>query len=119
MKVIIENSAYLLVMSLICLLSIDFIMMNMRISKVNEVEQYIEDYIEIYGEVQENNSLDESLISSIADTALKNDMTFDYEYQTQTETHAYYRIHIAYSLKSSVFRLGKTHQYEGMVRVAL
>lgn len=117
MKTIIENSAYLIIMVLICLLSIDFISMNLRISKVSEVEQYIEDYIEIYGEYQENHQLEDATISVVQGIAADNQLGFTYEYVNQSEKYAYYKIHIRYSLGSLVFRIGKTHTYDGLVRI--
>lgn len=117
MKVIIENSAYVIVMALICLVSIDFILMNMNISRINEIEQYVEDYIEIYGEVGEDDSLTEDTLTQVKYIANKNNMEFGYEYEAQTEKYIYYIIHLKYTLSSSVFRIGKSHCYNGIVRV--
>lgn len=90
MKGLIETSVYLVVMALIPLIGIAFVSMNMGISQVNEVEQYVEEYIEIYG-----------------------------EYESKTEKYAYYKIHVTYSLRSRIFSLGRTHSYDGLVRVEL
>ena len=119
MKIVIESSAYLIIMVLICLLSVDFISMNMGISRLHETEQYIEDYVEIYGEHQENHTLDAATIAQAQRIASEQDMEFTYEYETQTQKYAYYRIQMAYSLQSKVFHIGKTHRYNGLVRVEL
>ena len=117
MKTIIENSAYLIVMVLICILSIDFISMNLRISKVSEVEQYIEDYMEIYGEYQENHDIDTAVMLEVQRIASDNQQGFTYEYVNQSDHYAYYKIRIRYTLGSLVFRIGKTHSYAGLVRI--
>lgn len=119
MKIIIESAAYLIIMALICLVGIDFVSMNMGVSHVGEVEQYIEDYIEIYGEVKSDDSLEQTVVAGVEKIASENKMKFHYEYETKTEKYAYYRIHMTYALQSRVFHLGKTHTYEGLVRVEL
>lgn len=49
MKSIIESSIYLFLMALICGISVQFILMNERVTKVNEVASYIENYTEANG----------------------------------------------------------------------
>ena len=49
MKNIIESSVYLVLMSFICVLSVQFIIINTKVTKVNEVATYIENYIEANG----------------------------------------------------------------------
>ena len=41
MKIIVEASAYLVILSFICLISLDFIAVNKSVSKGSEVQQYI------------------------------------------------------------------------------
>lgn len=117
MRIILESAAYLIIMALICLLSIDFIAMNMEISEVNEAEQYIEDYIEIYGVLQDNNMLDEQTINAVKEYAAGKGMAFQYEYINQTQRYDYYRIHITYALHSRIFKLRKSHTYDGLIRL--
>ena len=47
MKIIVEASAYLVILSFICLISLDFIAVNKSVSKGSEVQQYIKDVIQI------------------------------------------------------------------------
>lgn len=119
MKSIIENSVYLVIMTLIALISIDFVSMNMGVSKVNELEQYIEEYIEIYGECEADNSMDNATFTTVSNLAQDNGTELTYEYVSKTEKYAYYKIHLSYGLRSRIFNLGKTHSYDGLVRVEL
>lgn len=49
MKNIIETSVYLYILAFICFISVQFIFMNEKVTKVNEVSTYIENYIEAKG----------------------------------------------------------------------
>ena len=49
MKNIIETSCYLLIMTIICYISLEFIIMNTEIADVGKMQQYVSHYIEIYG----------------------------------------------------------------------
>ena len=40
MKIIVEASAYLVILSFICLISLDFIAVNKSVSKGSELQQY-------------------------------------------------------------------------------
>lgn len=117
MKSILESSMYLIIMSLICLFSIDFVSMNMSVSKIGETEQYIEDYIELYGENLDNNTLDEKTVSAINEKLKGTGMTFSYEYMSSTESHAYYDIHLTYNIRSRIFKFQKKHTFDGLARV--
>ncbi|MDO5403349.1 MAG: hypothetical protein Q4F11_07905 [Eubacteriales bacterium] len=117
MKIIIENSVYVIIMVLICLVGIDFILMNISISHVNEIEQYIEDYIEIYGEANADGTLSDNTFAAVRSIAGDNGMKFEYEYESETEKYVYYTIYLRYTLRSKVFRLGKSSTYNGIVRV--
>lgn len=52
MKNIIETSCYLLIMTIICYISLEFIIMNTEIADVGKMQQYVSHYIEIYGKTQ-------------------------------------------------------------------
>ena len=69
MKPILESSIYLIIMAMICMLSIDFVSMNLGISQVVQTEQFIEDYIEINGINGEENSIDETTVSEMKNYA--------------------------------------------------
>lgn len=121
MKSILETSVYLLVAAVICYIGIDFISMNMKVSKINEVMQYMQDYIEVYGEAVEKEdgsySLDENTFSVIRQKAQQNNMAVSYEYMSQTNEYVYYDLEISYVLKMSVFRFQKSYTGNSIVRV--
>lgn len=117
MKSILETAAYLIVMAIIVFASLDFITMNMSVTKVNEVEKYIENCIELYGESTEDNELTPDTLAKVNDVTNEYGMSFSYEYAASTETYDYYKIYLGYSLKSRMFRVGKSQTYDGLVRV--
>ena len=55
MKIVLESSIYAIFLAIICFISCDLIMMNMKVSKVNEDVQYVENYIEAYGTAETEN----------------------------------------------------------------
>ena len=55
MKIVLESSIYAIFIAIICFISCDLIMMNMKVSKVNEDVQYVENYIEAYGTAETEN----------------------------------------------------------------
>ncbi len=119
MKTIIESSVYLLIMVLICLFSIDFISMNIGITQMGQIEQYVEDYIELNGKCLSDNAIDESTIDAVNETLKQHNMTFSYEYVDCTESYAYYKVKVYYPLRSALFNLGKNHTFDGIARVEL
>lgn len=117
MKSILESSIYLILMSMICLFSMDFVGMNMCISNVGQIEQYVEDYIELNGIRLEDNSLDDETINAVNKTVSDKGMSFSYTYMDSTYSHAYYKIQLKYKVKSLFFNMGKTHTFDGIARV--
>ena len=55
MKSVLETSLYLIIMSWMCIISVQFIVMNSKITKVNEISTYIENFVEAKGEGDSNN----------------------------------------------------------------
>lgn len=117
MKSILETSLYLIVLVIITLISIDFITMNISVSKANEKEQYIQHMIEIYGKSEENHQLDSETIDKVKAELGGIDTLFDYEYMDSTETYDYYKIYLKYGIQSNVFKIQKLHTFYGIVRL--
>ena len=117
MKSILETSLYLIVMVIITLISIDFITMNISVSKANEKKQYIQHMIEIYGKSEENHQFDSETIDKVKSELGGKDTLFDYEYIDSTQTHDYYRIYLKYGIQSNVFKIYKLHTFYGIVRL--
>lgn len=122
MKSILETSVYLLIAAFICYIGIDFVSINMKVSKINEISQYMRDYIEVYGkaEIDVNGSyiIDSNTISAIRDKAQENNMMIEYEYTSSTEDYIYYDLYVSYNLRLSVLGFQKNHVYNSLVRVA-
>lgn len=118
MKPILESSIYLIIMAMICMLSIDFVSMNLGISQVVQTEQFIEDYIEIYGTNDEENSIDKTTVSEMKNYAKSRGFEFSYKYETETADYRYYKIQVKYGVRSRMFNLGKNHTYDGIARIA-
>ena len=93
MKIIVEASAYLVILSFICLISLDFIAVNKSVSKGSELQQYIKDVIQING--------------------------ISYEYFDAAADYDYYRLNIKYPVKSRLFGLNKLCDYKALVRVEM
>lgn len=123
MKSILETSVYLLIASFICYIGIDFVSINMKVSKINEISQYMRDYIEIYGkaEIDADGSyiIDSNTISAVRDKAQKNNMVIAYEYASSTEDYIYYDLYVSYNLRLSVLGFEKSHMCNSLVRVAV
>ena len=119
MKAVLETSAYLLIMAVICFISLDFVFMNMSITEAAETEQYIEDYIEVYAKINADNGIDATTLETVNNYAESKGMQFSYIYETSTDTYAYYRIELKYMLNERLFKLNKTHTYDGLVRIPL
>ena len=47
MRSIIEVSAYVIIITIMCYLGIDYVRMNMQVMDMNEAVRYVENYIEI------------------------------------------------------------------------
>lgn len=94
----------------------------MKVSKINEISQYMRDYIEVYGkaEIDVNGSyiIDSNTISAIRDKAQENNMMIEYEYTSFTEDYIYYDLYVSYNLRLSVLGFQKNHVYNSLVRVA-
>ena len=50
MKSIIDCSVHLIILTLICFISLDFILVNIDVNRKKEAVCYMESYIELYGE---------------------------------------------------------------------
>lgn len=128
MKNVIEASIYLIIMTLICYISLDFILMNQRVSKINEVTQYIEDYIEIHGsakiiaaedEGSVTYEIDETTLQQLQEHAKENSMEFSYDYENKTSDHVYFNIYLKYTLSTSIFKMQRPHVYHGYGRICI
>ena len=123
MKGIIESSIYLIIFSIICFFSIDFVLLNLRVSKASEMAQFIENSIEAYGTKEEDENghiqLDAKIINTLKDTAQKNGISLEFGEINVVGEHAYIDYTMEYSLSTAMIRLGNKHRYNGIARYYL
>ena len=123
LKGIIESSIYLIIFSIICFFSIDFVLLNLRVSKASEMAQFIENSIEAYGTKEEDENghiqLDAKIINTLKDTAQKNGISLEFGEINVVGEHAYIDYTMEYSLSTAMIRLGNKHRYNGIARYYL
>ena len=105
MKIIVEASAYLVILSFICLISLDFIAVNKSVSKGSEVQQYIKDVIQINGISYEHRDIDYDTNKKVCEIAAQYGADVSYEYYDAAADYDYYRLNIKYPVKSRLFGL--------------
>ncbi len=109
MKSIIESSVYLIIMSIICIISLDFIFINKSICKGQELQQYIRDTILIYGESSSTHTIDDNTCQKINTLAEQYNSTVDISYFDTVNEHDYFNITIMYPVKSGIFNIKGLH----------
>ena len=119
MKIIVEASAYLVILSFICLISLDFIAVNKSVSKGSEVQQYIKDVIQINGISYEHRDIDYDTNKKVCEIAAQYGADVSYEYYDAAADYDYYRLNIRYPVKSRLFGLNKLCDYKALVRVEM
>lgn len=107
MKSVIESYVYLIILVLIVYFSLDFIMINTRVSKVNTVARYVENSIEVNKE--------DGLIRA-KEIAKSNGMTLQVVGEDMTNDYYYYEYDLSYKITSASFRINKTNTYHGLAR---
>ena len=118
MRSVIEVSACLIVVTIMCYLGIDYVKMNMQVSKVNEAVQYVGDYIEVHGKVEGNNKIDSTTVAQVQKYMSNYNMTANYEYDCDTDDYYYFKMSMNYTIGSNFMNIKKQHLYEQLVRVA-
>ena len=117
MKNIIETSCYLLIMTIICYISLEFIIMNTEIADVGKMQQYVSHYIEIYGKTQKNNDeLDSAVFDTIYNAAKDRGMSVTCQYETQTENYKYYRVSVSKNIGIKLMSLNRLYTSECLVK---
>lgn len=117
MKNIIETSCYLLIMTIICYISLEFIIMNTEIADVGKMQQYVSHYIEIYGKTQKNNDeLDSAVFDTIYNAEKDRGMSVTCQYETQTENYKYYRVSVSKNIGIKLMSLNRLYTSECLVK---
>ena len=65
MRSIIEVSAYVIIITIMCYLGIDYVRMNMQVMDMNEAVRYVENYIEINATMDNTYEIDQKTLSEV------------------------------------------------------
>ena len=117
MKSIIESSIYLIIMSIICILSLDFIFINKSICKGQELQQYVRDTILIYAESTDSHNIDNNTAQQITSLSRQYNSTINIQYFDTVYNRDYYNITILYPVRSGIFHLEKICTYQSIVAI--
>jgi hypothetical protein len=123
-KSIIDVSVYIIVMTLMCFISLDFILINKDLNRKQDAIEYISSYVEIYGtgtelETEDGNKtyvLDENVMKTVQDIAADRNMQVDITYQETTENYRYYRMVTSYRIHSGMLGIDKKQTSVCLVR---
>lgn len=119
MKSILETSMYLILMTLICVLSINYIIANRQVNSVNNTACFIKDFVEINGkwEYDEQSSycLSKETLERIKEYMGEN-MQFEYTYAATTEGYIYFNACLYYEMSIPCFNISKKHPYKMLIR---
>lgn len=108
MRGLIETSFYLLLLTFISYICIDYVAMNMSVSKYSEVQRYVHDYVSVYGKC-ENGQLNDTVLDEIGRIEEQTGMRISCEHITDTSKNSYYRLSFTYSVCSRLLNVEKTH----------
>jgi hypothetical protein len=123
-KSVIDVSVYITVMTLMCFISLDFILINTGLNKKQDAIEYISNYVEIYGTSTESETddgnktyvLDENVMKTVQDIAADKNMEVNITYQEETENYRYYRMVTSYMIHSGMLGIDKKQTSVCLVR---
>lgn len=120
MKMMIETSAYCVIMCIACYLFIGFVQMNQQVNKVQEMTDYVQDYVELHGNSTktENNQYElETATQAEVDRKTQNmQIQCFFDYDTETQDYIYYHLKVTYCLEMPFLNIRLPHTYDGMAR---
>lgn len=121
-------SVYLLVTTLVCFISIEFIVVNADISKKQELLRYVRDYTELYGESVKQELagesegiyvLTDSVNSEIVKMADKYDVSVNITYLDSTADYRYYRMTAEYDVSMGILGIKKKQKGNCLIRTEI
>jgi hypothetical protein len=126
-KSIIDVSVYITIMTIMCFISLDFILINAGLGRKQDAIEYISSYVEIYGtgtesETEDGNKtyvLDENVMKTVKDIAAERNMEVDITYQETTENYHYYRMVTSYMIHSGMLGIDKKQTSVCLVRTGV
>ena len=119
MKSIIDCSVHLIILTLICFISLDFIMVNVDINRKQEAVSYMESYIELYGESEKGDmgyDLADGIRDAVRDIACDNGIDINISYKESSTSYHYYDMICEYSLNMQLMNINKIVRRHSIVR---
>lgn len=119
MKSIIDCSVHLIILTLICFISLDFILVNIDINRKQEAVCYMESYIELYGESETSDmgyDLADGVKDAVRDIACDNGIDINISYKGSSTRYHYYDMICEYSLNMQLMNINKLVRRHSIVR---
>ncbi len=116
MRSVIESSAYVIILTLICYLGIDFIQMNQQITDVHKHIKYIEDYVCIHGQ-KVDEQLDAQTKTEIQNYLQQKNMQVAFQYTSESSQYYTFQMQVEYHIQSNLFSIQKQHHYNEYVHI--
>ena len=119
MKSIIDCSVHLIILTLICFISLDFILANIDINRKQEAVCYMENYIELYGESETGDmgyDLADGVKDAVRDIACDNGIDINISYKESSTRYHYYDMICEYSLNMQLMNINKLVRRHSIVR---
>ena len=128
MRSIIEVSAYVIIITIMCYLGIDYVRMNMQVMDMNEAVRYVENYIEINGTINHKNInltcekkwyyvTGHDFMRMYYTDGNEADAIPEFVYEGDTDDYSYFKMITDYNMGSLFFNVKNKHTYKGIVRI--
>ena len=117
MRSIIEVSAYVIIITIMCYLGIDYVRMNMQVMDMNEVVRYVENYIEVNATMDNTYEIDKKTLSEVNAYLEKRGLIPEFVYEGDTDDYSYFKMITDYNMGSLFFNVKNKHTYKGIVRI--
>lgn len=117
MRSIIEVSAYVIIITIMCYLGIDYVRMNMQVMDMNEVVRYVENYIEVNATMDNTYEIDKKTLSEVNAYMEKRGLIPEFVYEGDTDDYSYFKMITDYNMGSLFFNVKNKHTYKGIVRI--
>ena len=117
MRSIIEVSAYVIIITIMCYLGIDYVRMNMQVMDMNEAVRYVENYIEVNATMDNTYEIDQKTLSEVNAYMEKRGLISEFVYEGDTDDYSYFKMITDYNMGSLFFNVKNKHTYKGIVRI--
>lgn len=117
MRSIIEVSAYVIIITIMCYLGIDYVRMNMQVMDMNEAVRYVENYIEVNATMDNTYEIDKKTLSEVNAYMEKRGLIPEFVYEGDTDDYSYFKMITDYYMGSLFFNVKNKHTYKGIVRI--